>query len=118
MYRQNKMSNTSIKLNKSYEGETLETKVQRLVANKEPIEGTVALTYTERKDGVKAEFDIRTDKWEIATDAMDLATKSEIAKRDNKAKVVDMNGKEKGTETGDGGSKETGGQSICGKIGG
>lgn len=71
-------------VNNSYEGETLEYKIQRLVKNKEPLEGSVPLTYTERKEGVRAETNIRTDRWEIATEAMDKVQKSNIAKRANK----------------------------------
>lgn len=42
---------------------------------------TKGLMYSERKDGVLPEFDIRTDKWEIAQKASEVASKSEIAKR-------------------------------------
>lgn len=73
-----------MKVNESYEGECIEHKIQRLVKNKEPLEGSVPLTYTERKDGVLPQYDIRTDRWEIATEAMDKVAKSIIAKRDNK----------------------------------
>lgn len=55
---------------KTYTGESIEEKVNRLVNNKEPIEDTAPLIYTERKDGVRPEFDIRTDKWDIALSAM------------------------------------------------
>lgn len=73
-----------MRVNESYEGESIEYKIQRLVKNKEPLDGSVPLTYTERKDGVKPELNIRTDRWEIAADAMDKVSKSNIAKRDNK----------------------------------
>lgn len=93
-YPKVKISKKCLKVNEGYEGEALHIKIQRLVKNKEPLEGTVPLTYTERKDGVKPEYNIRTDRWEIATDAMDKVTKSNLAKRDNKGKapVKDMEG--------------------------
>ena len=96
MYRKNKMAKTTIVANESYEGECIEQKIQRLLKNKEPLDGTVPLTYTERKDGVKPEFNIRTDRWEVAAEAMDKVTRSKIAKRDEKAKVIDMKKKEEG----------------------
>lgn len=42
---------------------------------------TKGLMYSERKDGVLPEFDIRTDKWVVAENASSAASKSEIAKR-------------------------------------
>lgn len=42
---------------------------------------TKGLMYSDRKDGVLPEFDIRTDKWEVAQKASSVASKSEIAKR-------------------------------------
>ena len=66
----------------AYEGETIEHKVQRIVLNKEPIEDGAEIIYTEKKDGVLPQFNIRTDKWEIAQSAMDLAQQQRIAKSD------------------------------------
>lgn len=64
----------------AYEGETIEHKVQRIVLNKEPIEDGAEIIYTEKKDGVLPQYNIRTDKWEIAQSAMDLAQQQRIAK--------------------------------------
>lgn len=66
------------------EGETIEQKVERVVNNGEPIEDGAPNVYTERKHGVKAEHDIRTDRWEVATDAMDAVQKSTKAQREKK----------------------------------
>ena len=71
---------TSFNDNESYEGETIETKIMRIVENKEPIEDGAPLIYTERKDGVQPEYNVRTDKWEIALDAMDKVAKTNYAK--------------------------------------
>lgn len=65
-----------------YEGESIETKVERVVQNKEPIEDGAEIIYTEKKQGVQPQYDIRTDKWEIAQEAMNLAHANRIAKSD------------------------------------
>ena len=65
-----------------YDGESIETKVERVVQNKEPIEDGAEIIYTEKKEGVRPQYDIRTDKWEIAQDAMNLANANRIAKSD------------------------------------
>lgn len=82
MYRKNKMQPSSLEVNEAYEGETIEQKIFRIVNNKEPITDGAPLIYTERKEGVRADMDIRTDRFEIATDAMDAVHKSNIAKRE------------------------------------
>ena len=38
------------------------------------------IIYTEKKDGVLPQYDVRTDKWDIAQSAMNLANASKIAK--------------------------------------
>lgn len=72
---------TSICHNMAYEGETIEMKITRVVQNKEPIEDTAPIVYTDRRDGVRPEFNIRTDRFDVALDAMDVAEKSQTAKR-------------------------------------
>lgn len=63
-----------------YEGEAIETKVRRLMETGEPIKDGAPLVYQERKEGIKPEFDIRSDKWEIAEGAMNMVAKAETAK--------------------------------------
>lgn len=82
MYQSTKRPSTSINVNKSYKGETIEQKVQRVTVNKEPIKDGAPLIYTDRKDGVQAAYDIRTDRFEVAVEAMDKVTGSMRAKRD------------------------------------
>jgi ribosomal protein S2 len=53
------------------EGERLELKIDRMTQNNEPIGDSAPLIYTPRKDGVIAAYDIRTDKWDVALDAME-----------------------------------------------
>lgn len=88
---------TQITTNQTYEGETIEQKIERITTNKEPIKDGAPLIYTERKNGVEPQYDIRTDRWEIAIDAMDKVTKTHQAKREEsirqreEAKVVNIN---------------------------
>ena len=44
----------------SYEGETIEQKVERIVNNNEPITDSAPQIFTERKDGVQAAYNVRT----------------------------------------------------------
>lgn len=68
---------------KAKEGEWIEEKVRRVVENGEPIEDGAPIVYTERKDGVRPEYNIRTDRWEIAQEAME-------AVREGKRKMIAM----------------------------
>ena len=58
------------------EGEYIEEKVRRITENGEPIEDGAPIIYTERKDGVNPAYNIRTDRWEIAQDAMEQVGKN------------------------------------------
>lgn len=60
--------------------------MNRIVNNKEPISDGAPLVYTDRKDGVQPAYDIRTDRFEIAVDAMDKVQKSYMAKREERHK--------------------------------
>lgn len=75
---------TTINVNQSIEGETIEQKVERVTQNREPIKDGAPLIYTERKEGVQAGYNIRTDRFEIAVEAMDKVSKSKIAQREYK----------------------------------
>lgn len=86
MYKQNKMKRSSLRVNETTEGESLEEKIQRIVNNKEAITDGAPIIYTERKDGVKAAYDIRTDRWEVAVDAMDAVSKAKTAEREKRIK--------------------------------
>ena len=76
----------------SYEGETIETKVERVVNNKEPITDGAVITYTERKDGVLPQYDVRTDKWDLAQDTMDKVHANKIAKSKETLKANEEDG--------------------------
>lgn len=73
-----------IDCNETYEGESIEDKIERVVENNEPIEDGAPIIYTEKKDGVLPEYNIRTDRWEIAQDAMETVDKMNKAKREEK----------------------------------
>lgn len=82
MYKKQRATSTTIQRNTSYVGERIEQKIERIVNNNEPISDGAPLIYTERKEGVLPEHDIRTDRWEIATEAMDKIEKHNKAKRE------------------------------------
>lgn len=86
-YKPKPFANTTIKANKSTEGETIEQKFQRILNNKEPIKDGAPLIYTDRKEGVKAGYNIRADRFEIALEATDKIAKSINARREEKAKM-------------------------------
>lgn len=106
---------TSLSVNQSYEGETLEQKIERVTNNKEPISDGAPLIYTDRKDGVQPGYDIKTDRFDVAIEAMDKISKSHKAKRENRWKPKDEE-KDKtiGEEAKQGMEKESGAQPIQG----
>lgn len=60
-----------IKKNDSYEAEPLEVKLRKATEEKTPIEAVAPMIYTEKSKGVIPEYDIRTDRFEIAQAAME-----------------------------------------------
>lgn len=105
MYKKGKYQETSFDTVKRVIGERLEEKIDRIMNNKEPIKDGAPTIYTERKEGVKPEHDIRTDRWEVAIDAMDKVNKSKLARREERlkneeAKVVKFEEKKKDKDGG------------------
>lgn len=98
MYRTNKVQGTSISLNNSSEGESIEQKMERVVNNNEPIKDGAPIVYTERREGVQPGYNIRTDRFEVAIDAMDKVSGTHRAKREERQKTVieEYNKKQKG----------------------
>lgn len=84
MYKQSKPRKTTIKRNESYKGETIEQKIFRITNNKEPISDGAPIIYTDRKDGVLPAYNIKTDRWDTAIDAMDKVDKTHKAKREER----------------------------------
>lgn len=81
MYKQNQLAKTTLNVNTCTEGETIEKKIRRIVNNKEPIKDGAPIVYTERKDGVLPQYDIRTDRFEIAVDKLDYISRAAEARR-------------------------------------
>lgn len=81
MYKKPKFGATTLKVNDSTEGETIEMKVMRIVNNGEPMDDGAETIYTERKDGVIPAYNIKTDRFELAIEAMDVGTRSAYATR-------------------------------------
>lgn len=82
-----------------YQAEPREVKLRKIIngeANNME-DGVFPTIYTEKKDGVQPEFDIRTDRFEVAIDAMDKinqSTANQIAKNKGETEAV----KDFGTE--------------------
>ena len=81
MYQYKNITKSIIKENKSYGGERLEEKIQRITSNKEPIKDGAPLIYTDRKNRVMPEYNVKTDRFEVAVIAIDAVSKSHLAKR-------------------------------------
>lgn len=69
----------------AYQAEPREVKLRKIINGEtnNMEDGVFPTIYTEKKDGVQPEFDIRTDRFEVAIDAMDKinqSTASQIAK--------------------------------------
>ena len=75
-------------MNSSVEGETIEKKVERLTHLNEGVDDGADLIYTMKIEGIPAGYNVRTDRWEVATDAMHAIHKSATAKKDNTMKIV------------------------------
>lgn len=69
-FRKIKTDKNNITTTEGFSGESLEEKVYKAVNSKAPIEAVAPMVYTERKDGVLPETNIRTDRFEIAQEAM------------------------------------------------
>jgi len=99
MYKASNYSHTGFKVNQSTQGQTLEEKIDRITTNNEPIKDGAPLIFTEKSEGVKAGYNIRTDRFEIAVDAMDKMLKSSIAKSEHKATMKIVSDEIGGTES-------------------
>lgn len=95
-----KYAKTDIVANDFYEGDTIETQMERVMQNKESIESTSPIIYTEKTAGVEPQYDIRTDRWEIAQNAMNSVDKSRREQERQKEASKSAEGT-KNTEDGD-----------------
>lgn len=104
MYKYNKPNRTLITRKKTEIGESIERKVVRILTNKEPISDNAPLIYTEKGKGVRPEYNIRTDRFEVAATAMDIVHKNNIAKgnmQNTKPKKEENNNSESAENTGE-----------------
>ena len=87
MKRGTKHNTSGIRTNFLESGESIEAKMRRVTTTNEPIENVAPMIYTERKDGVLPECDIRTDRFDVALEAMGAVEMSITAKREQKAQA-------------------------------
>lgn len=83
--------------NLSYQAEPREVKLRKIINGEtnNMEDGVFPTIYTEKKDGVQPEFDIRTDRFEVAIDAIDKinqSTANQIAKSKGQTDAVKDDG--------------------------
>lgn len=86
--------------NLTYQAEPREVKLRKIISGESSNmeDGVFPTIYTEKKDGVLPEYDIRTDRFEVAIDAIDKINQS-VAEQIAKSKSTTENAKDFGTET-------------------
>lgn len=89
--------------NLAYQAEPREVKLRKIIngESNNMEDGVFPTIYTEKKDGVKPEFDIRTDRFEVAIDAIDKINQSvanQIAKNKGETEAVENFGTEVKTD--------------------
>lgn len=95
----NNYGQTLIRTNEAYYAESIEEKLRKVMAGADTITEGNEIIYTERKDGVLPQYDIRTDRFEIALDAMDKCSATHIAKREARIKEREEKDELKNVET-------------------
>lgn len=85
--------------NLTYQAEPREVKLRKIIngESNDMEDGVFPTIYTEKKNGVQPEFDIRTDRFEVAIDAIDKINQSvanQVAKNKGETEAV----KDFGTE--------------------
>lgn len=88
----------------TYQAEPREVKLRKIVNGESNNleDGVFPTIYTEKKDGVQPEYDIRTDRFEVAIDAMDKINQSaanQIAKNKGETEAVKSFGTEAKTDS-------------------
>ena len=79
--------------NLTYQAEPREVKLRKIISGEanNMEDGVFPTIYTEKKDGVQPEFDIRTDRFEVAIAAIDKINQSaanQIAKNKGETEAV------------------------------
>ena len=70
-----------IQKNDSIDGISIEEKIRVALQDNTPIDGGSPLIYTKRADGVRPEFDIRTDRFDIAIEQADKLANAKLLAR-------------------------------------
>lgn len=83
-YKKPKYGKSQLIAINTVEGITLEDRIERMLNNNEPIKDISEQIFTERKDGVLPEYNPRTDRWDIAIEATDKISMTQLAKRQEK----------------------------------
>lgn len=89
MYNTPKQQQQTLKGIKAYRAESIEDTLARMISNKEPIQGQITPIYTDRSEGVKPDYDIRTDKFEFLVESTNAMAMTKRATRDNIGKLQD-----------------------------
>lgn len=89
--------------NLTYQAEPREVKLRKIISGEanNMEDGVFPTIYTEKKDGVQPEFDIRTDRFEVAINAIDKINQSaanQIAKSKGETEAVKNFGTEVKTD--------------------
>ena len=89
--------------NLTYQAEPREVKLRKIIngESNDMEDGVFPTIYTEKKDGVQPEFDIRTDRFEVAIDAIDKINQSvanQVAKSKGETEAVKNFGTEEKTD--------------------
>lgn len=91
--------------NLTYQAEPREVKLRKIISGEASNmeDGVFPTIYTEKKDGVQPEYDIRTDRFEVAIDAIDKINQSvanQVAKSKGETEAVKDFGTEAKTDSG------------------
>lgn len=104
MWKKTKFRTNNLKGNDTFEGNCLEKDLEIALNEKRPIEknASQSIFHTRKKDGVLAETDIRTDRFDLAQAAMTKLAQDAKAKQKNieqsQAMNVPDNNKDKSAE--------------------
>lgn len=90
--------------NLTYQAEPREVKLRKIINGESSTmeDGVFPTIYTEKKDGVQPEYDIRTDRFEVAIDAFDKINQSvasQVAKSKGETEAVKEFGAEVKTDS-------------------
>lgn len=72
----------SLSVDNTYEGKSIEQVIRERMTGSDIEVGGKVLLYSERKDGVLPNTNIRTDRWEVAQQAYDTLARSHVARRE------------------------------------